>query len=121
TDIAGAIRLASAAFPETGQKRIVLLSDGNENVGDTISAVLAARPLDVTVDVVPMGAVRANDISIQKITLPNNLEEGQAFEVKMFAQADEAQTAKVRLYRNNQFMDEQNVQLAAGKNLFSFP
>src|SRR5882672_6601933 len=33
TDIASAIRLGTAAFPETGQKRLVLLSDGNENVG----------------------------------------------------------------------------------------
>ena len=121
TDLAGAIRLASAAFPETGQKRIVLLSDGNENTGDAISAVLAAKPLDVTVDVVPMGAVRANDVSIQKLGLPNNLKKGQTFDVKIFAQADQAQEAKVRLYRNNVFMDEQTVSLAAGKNLFSFP
>ena len=33
-----AIRLATAAFPETGQKRLVLMSDGNENVGDAMSA-----------------------------------------------------------------------------------
>ena len=121
TDLAGAVRLASAAFPETGQKRIVLLSDGNENMGDAISAVLAAKPLGVTVDVVPMGAVRANDVSIQKLGLPNNLKEGQTFEVKIFAQADQAQRAKIRLFRNNQFMDEQTVELTAGKNLFSFP
>jgi len=30
------------------------MSDGNENVGDAMSAVLAAKPLGVTVDVVPM-------------------------------------------------------------------
>ncbi|GIT13143.1 MAG: hypothetical protein CM1200mP34_5490 [Verrucomicrobiales bacterium] len=34
TDIAGAIRLGTAAFPETGQKRLVLFSDGNENIGE---------------------------------------------------------------------------------------
>ena len=45
TDIAGAIRLGTAAFPETGQKRLVLMSDGNENIGDAMTAVLAARPL----------------------------------------------------------------------------
>src|SRR5260221_222246 len=55
TDIAAAIRLGTAAFPETGQKRLVLLSDGNENTGDAEAAVLAARPLGVTVDVVPLG------------------------------------------------------------------
>jgi hypothetical protein len=45
TDIAGAVRLGTAAFPETGQKRLVLLSDGNENMGDAMTAVLQARPL----------------------------------------------------------------------------
>src|SRR5690606_18115093 len=73
TDIAGAIRLATAAFPETGQKRIVLVSDGNENIGDAIGAVNAAKPLGVTLDVLPVGASRGQDVSIQKISLPNNL------------------------------------------------
>src|SRR4051812_9009841 len=60
TDVAGAIRLGTAAFPENGQKRLVLMSDGNENIGDAMAAVLAARPLGVTVDVVPMGVARGN-------------------------------------------------------------
>ncbi len=65
TDLAAAIRLGTAAFPETGQKRLVLLTDGNENVGDAMSAVLGAKQqLGVTVDVVPMGAARANDVSV---------------------------------------------------------
>src|SRR5579884_1121666 len=45
TDIAGAIRLGTAAFPETGQKRLVLMSDGNENIGDAMTAMLAAKDL----------------------------------------------------------------------------
>ena len=35
-DIAGALRLGTAAFPEDGQKRLVLLSDGNENSGEAL-------------------------------------------------------------------------------------
>ena len=66
-------------------------------------------------------AMRGNDVSIQKLSLPNNLKKGQTFDVKIFAQADQAQTATVRLYRNDQYLDAQQVELAAGKNLFSFP
>jgi uncharacterized membrane protein len=121
TDLAAAIRLGTAAFPETGQKRLVLLTDGNENVGDAMSAVLAAKPLDVTVDVVPMGLTRPNDVSVQKLQIPPKLKKGQAFDVKIFIQADQAQSATVRLYRNEQYLGEQKVDLAAGKNLFSFP
>ena len=121
TDLAAAIRLATAAFPETGQKRLVVMSDGNENVGDAMSAVVAAKPLGVTVDVVPMGVMRANDVSVQKLQLPPKLKEGQVFEAKIFVQADRATPATVRLFRDDQFLGEQKVELSAGKNLFTFP
>src|ERR1044071_7793243 len=121
TDLAAAIRLGTAAFPETGQKRLVLVTDGNENMGDAISAVLAAKPLGVSVDILPIGVTRANDVSVQKIQIPPRLKKGQAFEVKIFVQAERAQSAIVRLYRNEEFLGEQPVELSAGKNLFTFP
>ena len=121
TDIAGALRLGTAAFPETGQKRLVLLSDGNENVGDAMAAALQARALGVTIDVVPLGAERGHDVSVQKLVLPSRVKKGQTFDAKIFVQADQEQIAIVRLYRNEQALGEQKVELAAGKNLYTFP
>jgi uncharacterized membrane protein len=121
TDLAAAIRLGTAAFPETGQKRLVLLSDGNENVGDAMAAALTAKPLGVTIDVLPMGVSRANDVSVQKVQIPPKLKKAQAFEVKIFVQSERAQPATIRLYRNEQYLGEQRVDLSAGKNLFTFP
>ena len=121
TDIAGAIRLGTAAFPETGQKRLVLLSDGNENLGDALTAIRSARSLDVTLDVIPLGAVRGMDVSVQKLGLPSRVKKGSTFDAKIFVDSDQSQTAKVRLYRNNEPLGEQEVQLSAGKNLYSLP
>ena len=121
SDLASAIRLATAAFAETGQKRIVLMSDGNENLGDAMAAVAGARSQGATVEVVPLGVSRGNDVFVQKVQVPAKLKKGQPFEAKIFVQADAAQTATVRLYRNEQFLGEQKVELAAGKNLFTFP
>ena len=121
TDIAGAIRLGTAAFPERGQKRLVLLSDGNENLGDALAAVMAARPLGVTVDVLPLGIDRGNDVAMQKLATPPRVKKGQTFEAKIFIHADKAQKATVHLYRNDQSMGSQPVELSVGKNLFTFP
>lgn len=121
TDVAAAVRLGTAAFPETGQKRLVLFSDGHENVGDAVAAVLGARSQQVRVDVVPIGAARRSDVSIQRLQLPTGLKKGQTFEAKIFALSDAAQSGTVRLYRNGQLLGSQPVQLDAGKNLFSFP
>ena len=121
SDLAAGLRLATAAFPETGQKRIVLMSDGNENIGDAMSAVAGARTQGATVDVLPLGVSRGNDVFVQKVQVPAKLKKGQPFEAKIFVQADQAQTATVRLYRNEEFLGEQKVELTAGKNLFTFP
>jgi len=121
TDIAAAIRLGSAAFPETGQKRLVLISDGNENLGDAYAAAMQARSTEVSIDVVPIGVTRSGDVSVQKLSLPASLKQGQPFEVKIFAQADQPQDAAVRLFLNDELLGQQRVQLEPGKNLFTFP
>src|SRR5438132_559978 len=83
TDLAGAIRLGTAAFPENGQKRLVLMTDGNENVGHAMSAILTAKDqLGVTVDVLPLGALRANDVCVEKVQVPPRLKKVQSFDVK---------------------------------------
>ncbi len=121
TDIGSAIRLGTAAFPETGQKRLVLLSDGNENLGDAMTSLLQARPLDVSLDVLPLGVARGHDVSVQKLGLPSRVKKGQTFEARIFVEADRDQPATVRLYRGEQPLGEQKVNLTAGKNLFTFP
>lgn len=121
TDVGAAIRLGTAAFPETGQKRLVLMSDGNENLGDALGAVTAAKALGVTVDVLPLGLTRGGDVSVQKLGIPSMLKKGQTFEVKIFTQSDRNREATLRLFRNDQYLGEQKVELSAGKNLFAFP
>ena len=121
TDIGAALRLGSAAFPEQGQKRLVLISDGNENLGYALASAQEARALGATIDVLPLGVLRSNDVSVQKLSVPARVKQGQTFEAKIFVQADRAQPATVRLFRNATFLGEQKVDLAAGKNLFTFP
>ncbi len=120
TDMASAIRLATAAFPENGQRRVVILSDGNENLGDARAAVEASRSLGVSVDVLPLGVTRTGDVSIQKFTLPSQLKKGQTFEVKVFAESDRETQGMLRLYRDDALLGEQLVELTSGKNLFTF-
>jgi len=121
TDLGAAIRLAAAAFPAYGQRRMVLLSDGNENLGDALGAAVSAHHLGINVDVVPLGGETKNDVSIQRFQVPAQVNRGQPFEARIFVHADQAGPAKVQLYGSEQYLGEQTVQLKAGKNLFSFP
>jgi len=113
TDISAAIRLGTAAFPETGQKKLVLVSDGNENIGDALAAMTAARPLDVTLDVVPLTSSRVQDVSVQKLGMPAKVKKGQPFTARIFVKSDLDQDATLKLFRNDQFLGEQPVKLTA--------
>src|SRR5205807_6027245 len=55
TNIARAIQVGIASFPSEGARRLVLLSDGNENVGSAAEAALLARSLDVQLFSLPLG------------------------------------------------------------------
>jgi hypothetical protein len=58
TDVGAALRLASALFPDDAQKRIVLLSDGNDTTGQgqAEAALAAARGIQVETKSIGLGA-----------------------------------------------------------------
>jgi hypothetical protein len=58
TDIAHALELAMAQFPAGGQKRVVLLTDGNETQGNAQESALVAQSLGVEVWSVPIGSMQ---------------------------------------------------------------
>ncbi|MSQ93599.1 MAG: VWA domain-containing protein [Gemmataceae bacterium] len=72
TDIAGAMKLALASFPEGSGKRIVLISDGNENMGRVEEQARIAKQNGVEVDIVPIaeGRKQINEILIERIEAP---------------------------------------------------
>lgn len=121
TDIAGAIRLATAAFPDEGQNRIVVVSDGQANLGDAQAAVLAARSTDVTVDVLPVRASVVGDVIVRKALLPSNVKRDQTFDLRVFVDADRAARGTLRVFLNDRLLGEQAVDVEAGGNLFALP
>jgi uncharacterized membrane protein len=72
TDIGGAIKLALATFPEGTAKRVVLISDGNENIGQAEEQARIARQNGVQIDVVPIAASRrsANEVLVERVEAP---------------------------------------------------
>lgn len=120
TELGNAIRLATAAFPENGQKKLVVLSDGNANIQDVRESVVAARTQDVTIDVVALGASRSNDVLVKPLQLPGKLKKSQAFTIKSVVSSTTSQSAVMRVYRNGEFIAQEPIQLTQGENAFSF-
>ncbi|MGE0431699.1 MAG: VWA domain-containing protein [Planctomycetota bacterium] len=84
TDIAAAIRHALALFPDDRRKRLVLLTDGNQNRGDVVADLRLARHYGVTVDVVEIRTEdRRQDVRIERLDQPGEVKMGQRFEPRL--------------------------------------
>jgi uncharacterized membrane protein len=85
TDIGGAIKLALASFPEGTAKRMVLISDGNENLGNAESQARIAKKNDVQIDVVPLAAGYKNesDVLVQAVEAPSLTEQSSQLPIRV--------------------------------------
>ena len=54
TNLAGAMKLAQASFPHDTAKRVVMLTDGNQNIGDALEQARALAEAGIGIDVVPI-------------------------------------------------------------------
>ena len=122
TDIAGAVRLASATFPEGKAKRIVLLSDGNETQGDLRGAAQIAGLDNISIDVVSLGqAEGTTEVLVSSVDVPDAGKEGEPFDLKVNIDSKGIGSGKVRLDRDGVVIAEKLVDFNDGRNSIIFP
>ncbi|MBN1888760.1 MAG: VWA domain-containing protein [Thermoflexales bacterium] len=121
TNIASALRLALALFPEETHKRIVLLSDGLENVGRAEELVELAEARGVQIDVVPLSRPAGGEEAyLDALEAPAAVRQGQAFELVAVVHSTLAGPATLRLFGDGKLIATQQVSLQAGESRFSF-
>ncbi len=72
TNIAAAMKLAQATFPEDAARRIVLVTDGNQNQGNALEQAQALAAAGIGIDVVPSATARA-DVAVERVILPSEV------------------------------------------------
>jgi uncharacterized membrane protein len=120
TDIGGALRLAAALFPDEMQKRIVLISDGNDTTGrgQQEAALAAARGVQVETRVVGLEA--RDEVLVERLQTPSTARLGETVEAVATIVSSVAQPATVRLYADGQLVATEGVNLVEGSNTITF-
>lgn len=99
TDVAAALKLALATFPEDTARRIVVLSDGNENRGNLMEQAAAARSLGVQVDVVPIEYVYDHEVLVEKLAVPPDVKQGETIDVNVVIRAGEPTRGAIQVFQ----------------------
>src|SRR5579884_1772768 len=120
TNIAAALRLAQGLLPQGGARRIVLLSDGNENVGNVLAEAPTLRALGVPVDIVPLSAASAPEVAVRRVDAPPAIHKGEKFTVNVTISSTVETSAKIRFLIDERLDSTQTVDLHVGENSLVF-
>ncbi len=120
TDLEEAINIALAEMPEDSAKRIVLITDGNENEGsirNTASMVVAAG---CEFQVLKLEENMANEVYVSDLSMPKEVGIGENFTINVEVESNVACQAVVSLYSGRTLTGQQTVMLQEGTNRFIF-
>lgn len=122
TDIAAALRLAAATFPEGKARRIVVLSDGNETLGDAQEPAQALATSGAVIDTVMIGdRGAAEEVSALELNVPGDVRVDQRFELRAVFDSKVATRATLEVDINDRFAERIEVNLTPGRNSILIP
>lgn len=98
TDVGGALRLASALFPDGTRRRLVLLSDGNDTTGRGQSEAAVAGAAGIPIDTLTIGRSGDAEVMMANLVAPSTARVGDELEIVATVISTVAQPATVRLY-----------------------
>ena len=112
-----ALQLALSTFPSQGQRRILLISDGNENRGNSLTEALRARDSGVAVFTVPAGGTAPLPIQVESVASPQDVFSGERFPLTVRLSSGSAMKARIWMTSEGQEIASTAADLEAGSNV----
>jgi len=125
SDLAAAVRLARAALPTSGRRRIVLLTDGRATRGDAMNEVVRAEQEGTTVDTLPIGSSKSDRLTLTRFAPREpRVAQGEPAQLAAMFRGEPEASVKVRWTRDGQEIATTKLKLdafGAGETQISDP
>ncbi|MFW5691393.1 MAG: VWA domain-containing protein [Chloroflexota bacterium] len=119
TNLAAAVRLALALFPEGAARRIVVLSDGQPTIGNWESAAQLAAAAGVEISYVPYAPPPEPEIQVRSVDVPGSLDENQEFTMTVTIESETDTRAVVTVLAAGEIVSRNETALREGSNAYS--
>jgi uncharacterized membrane protein len=117
TDIAAAIEAAVGYMPSGYVPKIVLLSEGNQTLGDAGSASLQSG---IPIDVYPLPTRSEPEVQVSEVRVPAEVRQGEPFFVEVIIHSSHDDKGLVEIYRGDFRVVSEIRSIKAGENSFRF-
>lgn len=120
TNLEAGIGFAASIFPKDSGGRIVLLSDGNETIGNSTEAAKLLKNRKIELDTVVINQTMQEDMSIADLDVPPSLYIGEEAQISLTIDSNSRKTAAVRISVNQKDVLTKKVDVKEGKNVYRF-
>lgn len=122
TNIAAALRLASALFPDGKHRRIVLLTDGNETEGSALESAMVASTEGIEIDVVSLASAQPEkEALVLEVQSPNTVKIGEPFQMRVVIESRTHAEGVLHIDCDGVPVTRVRVTLTPGKNVVVVP
>lgn len=120
TNIEQALKLASSMIPSGDKKRIILLSDGRENTGNSLKQARLLKQQNIILDVFPVENDISKEVQVKEIKLPETLHRNERFDVTVKLDSTVKTRAVIKLFADRELAFEKSIEVQTGENNFVF-
>jgi Mg-chelatase subunit ChlD len=121
TDIAQALSFAQAILPRNANRKIVLLSDGNENSGDAEREAIMIGSRNTEIVTVPYPAGEREEVFVKSLSLPETSHLNEPFDLRVTLESTIDTKTKMNIFLNGSYLASEMVSLHKGENIFFIP
>ncbi|MBW2450577.1 MAG: VWA domain-containing protein [Deltaproteobacteria bacterium] len=121
TNIHDALQLAIGKLPQQGKNRIMVFSDGNENMQRSRDMAYLAGSLGIEIYPVPLATwFGKNEAFIKSLETPSDVALETPFEIRLVVISSVKNRGELALVRNGNLLIQQPLELNAGTNAIAF-
>jgi Ca-activated chloride channel family protein len=116
TNLEAAIRDGAAGLPAGMVPRLLLISDGQENLGSAARAIWQAQQLGIPIDTVPLAGRPKPGLLLDSVAFPGQVFSGERFPIEVTVEAPRAAYAEVEMTAEGKPIGSNAVGLTPGVN-----
>lgn len=120
TNLEDGLSLANAIFPDGYRRRITLLTDGQQNVGDAVATARLVHSLGVRVDVWPVHLSSGPEVLVDGVSIPSQLRPQEHFSISVAVRSTVATTSGLTIYQDNSLALSRQENIHPGENQYVF-
>jgi len=120
TDLERGLELGNAILPDGYRRRLIVLTDGQQNVGDALTAARILHTENTRIDIVAEQTTTGPDVRVDSVELPSQLRASERFQLRVVLHSNVNTATRLDVFRDHSLVLSRAEAVHVGDNQYVF-